>query len=76
MGSMIGRDSPIPDVILDGIREKVRTEHAAACMAPAWQLAIDHRRWLVAEVDRLRGELARAGACTGAQALPNPAQGQ
>lgn len=56
---MIG-DTPIPDNILAHIRECVRREHAAAHMAPQWQLALDHRRWLLAEVDRLRSELADA----------------
>lgn len=55
---MIGRKAPIPDNILAHIRECVRREHAAAHMAPQWQLALDHRRWLLAEVDRLHAELA------------------
>lgn len=58
MADMIGRTVPIPDNILDHIRGCVASEHAAGYMAARWQLAIDHRRWLLAEVDRLRGELA------------------
>ncbi len=54
---MIGRDAPLPDNILDHIRRCVRAENPMAHMAPAWQIALDHRRWLLAEVDRLRSEL-------------------
>lgn len=62
---MPGSHAPIPDNILDHIRRCAATEHAMAHQAPQWQLALDHRRWLLAEVDRLRRELARTtcGCC-------------
>lgn len=50
---MIG-ETPIPDNILDHIRHLVASEHRMAHQALGWQLALDHRRWLLAEVDRLR----------------------
>ena len=57
---MIGRKAPIPDNILAHIRRCAQAEHPGAHMAPQWQLALDHRRWLLAEVDRLRAELDTA----------------
>lgn len=54
---MIGSKVPIPDNILAHIRQCAATEHPGGHMAPQWQLALDHRRWLLAEVDRLRAEL-------------------
>ncbi len=49
--------NPISDVVMAHIRHAVATTYPEAHYATSWQDAIEHRRLLLAEVDRLRAEL-------------------